>query len=71
MRDLFAQSGARWNAAAFFPAFGAVGRPLPNDLARVQLRDLEERLQADRRILNEGHFFDRKGRRLKVEEADA
>lgn len=65
LRALFGQSGTEWNAAAFFAADDGL---LPNALARIQLRELEEQLRADRRILNQGHFFDDKGRRLKVEE---
>jgi hypothetical protein len=32
------------------------------------LRELEARLDEDRLVLNEGHFFDKWGRRLKIEE---
>ena len=31
---------------------------------------LEERLDDDRLVLNEGHFFDKWGRRMKVEEVE-
>lgn len=68
IRNLFASAGVDWNGAAFFPAGTAGGGMLPNDAARSELRALETRLREDRRILNEGHFFDRKGRRLQVEE---
>lgn len=64
MVKLFDQSGAKWNAAAFFPLDILV----PSEIARAALRDLEERIREDRRVLNEGHFFDAKGRRLEVEE---
>lgn len=68
LRELLSGSGAAWNAAAFFPVSAFFNGPVPNDIARAELRDLESRLREDRRVLNEGHFFDRKGRRIKVEE---
>ncbi|SFI45543.1 hypothetical protein [Aerobium aerolatum] len=67
VRQLFQSSETDWNGAAFFPVDSVIG-PVPNDMARTQLRALEEKVRADRRVLNGGHFFDRKGRRLKVEE---
>lgn len=67
VRQLFQSSETDWNGAAFFPVDSFIG-PVPNDMARTQLRALEEKVRADRRVLNGGHFFDRKGRRLKVEE---
>ncbi|WP_024585349.1 hypothetical protein [Aliihoeflea sp. 2WW] len=68
LRELLSGSGAAWNGAAFFPVSAFFNGPVPNDIARSELRDLEDRLREDRRVLNEGHFFDRKGRRLKVDE---
>ncbi|MCO6388982.1 hypothetical protein [Aliihoeflea sp. 40Bstr573] len=68
LRELLAGSGAPWNGAAFFPLSPFFAGPVSNDIARQELRALEERLREDRRVLNEGHFFDRKGRRLKVDE---
>jgi hypothetical protein len=65
---MFAGSGADWDGAAFFPATGTAGGPLDNPTARLQLRALEARLAEDRLVLNEGRFFDRGGRRLKIEE---
>ncbi|TKT78468.1 hypothetical protein XW59_012305 [Aquamicrobium sp. LC103] len=68
LRELFSGSGAEWNGAAFFPVSSYFDGPVSNDIARAELRDLEGRLREDRRVLNEGHFFDPEGRRLKVEE---
>lgn len=65
---LFAGSGADWDGASFFPVTGPHGGPIDNPTARLRLRDLEARLDEDRLVLNEGHFFDRWGRRLKIEE---
>ncbi|WP_274629912.1 hypothetical protein [Arvimicrobium flavum] len=68
VRQLLEGAGVKWDAAAFFPIDSFLRGAVPNDVARSKLRDLEVRLREDRRILNDGHFFDRKGRRMKVEE---
>ena len=65
---LFAGSGHDWDGASFFPATGPHEGPLDNPTARVKLRELEARLDDDPLVLNEGHFFDKWGRRLKIEE---
>jgi hypothetical protein len=67
---LFAGAGHPWDGAAFFPYASPSGGPLDNPNARLQLRQLEERLDEDRLVLNEGHFFDKWGRRMKVEEVE-
>jgi hypothetical protein len=64
---LFAGSGQDWSGASFFPVTAESGGPLDNPAARLRLRELEARLEADRLVLNQGHFFDKWGRRLKVE----
>jgi hypothetical protein len=68
MTVLFAGSGRSWDGAAFFPMIAPDGGPLDNPSARLRLRELEMRLEADRLVINEGHFFDKWGRRLRVEE---
>ncbi len=65
---MFAGSGQDWDGAAFFPRQDAHRQPLPNPTARLLLRELEGRLEEDRLVLNEGHFFDRWGRRLRIDE---
>jgi hypothetical protein len=67
---LFAGAGHQWDGAAFFPYASPDGGPLDNPNARLQLRDLEDRLDDDRLVLNEGHFFDKWGRRMKVDEVE-
>jgi hypothetical protein len=62
---LFVSSGKDWDGAAFFPA----GGPLDNPSARQRLKELDERVTKDRMTLNEGHFFDILGRRIKIEPA--
>jgi hypothetical protein len=67
---LFAGAGRDWDGVAFFPRIDAGGGPLDNPNARTQLRELEERVDDDRLVLNEGHFFDKWGRRMKIEEVE-
>jgi hypothetical protein len=65
---LFAGAGRDWGGASFFPIVASDGGPLDNPNARLRLRELEARLDDDRLVLNEGNFFDKWGRRLKIEE---
>ena len=64
---MFAGSGADWDGAAFFPVMAPGGGPLDNPAARLRLRELETRIDDDRLVLNEGHFFDKWGRRLRID----
>jgi hypothetical protein len=70
MTVLFAGAGQPWDGAAFFPQVASGGGPLDNPNARLQLRRLEERLDDNRLVLNEGFFFDKWGRRMKIEEVE-
>ena len=65
---MFAGAGQPWDGAAFFPRQDPHGQPLHNPAARLLLRELEARLAEDRLVLNEGHFFDRWGRRMRIDE---
>jgi hypothetical protein len=69
---MLAGSGQDWKGAAFFPTKASNGGPIDNPTARLRLRELETQVTANRMILNEGHFFDTLGRRIKIEpETDA
>jgi hypothetical protein len=68
MTVLFAGAGAEWDGASFFPATARDGGLLDNPSARLMLRDIEMRLDDDRLVLNEGHFFDKWGRHLRIDE---
>ena len=70
MTVLFAGAGTQWSGAAFFPITAPDGGPVDNPTARSALKDLEARVEENRLIFNEGHFFDSWGRRLKVEEVE-
>jgi hypothetical protein len=70
MTTLLAGAGMRWDGAAFFPRRDARDQgPLDTPAARLLLLAQEDRVKADAAAINEGHFFDRWGRRMKVEEA--
>ncbi len=64
---MFAGSGQNWTGAAFFPTKAAAGGPVDNPTARLRLTELEAKVTQDRMILNDGHFFDTLGRRIKIE----
>ena len=68
---LFAGAGHEWDGAAFFPVTTANGGLLDNPAARLRLRELEAKFDANPLVLNEGHFFDKWGRRLKIEERES
>lgn len=65
-------AGKRWDGVAFFPRRDhRGGGPLDDVSARLWRMDLEERIGDDRLVLNEGHFFDAFGRRMRVDEVEA
>ncbi len=68
---LFTSAPVTWDGAAFFAVTEPGGGLLENAAARARLRDLERRVAENRLTLNEGHFFDRAGRRLLIEEVPA
>jgi hypothetical protein len=68
--ELLSGAGA-WDGALFAPRTDRAGGPLPDSLARLELRDLGDRVIADRAVVNDEHFFDRHGRRLRVDEVPA
>jgi hypothetical protein len=67
IKTMFESSGQRWDGAAFFPTKARSGGPIDNPTARLRLAELEAKIREDRMVLNEGHFFDMLGRRIKIE----
>lgn len=67
MTTMLAGAGQPWDGVAFF-AEQERGRPLDNPTARTRLRLLEQRVDDDRLVLNEGQFFDGWGRRMRIDE---
>lgn len=66
---LFTGAGMPWDGAAFYPVTASDGGPLDDAGARTRLREIEARVKEERLAINEGFFFDRKGRRMMVEES--
>lgn len=65
-------AGVAWDGAVFAPRTDRLtGGPLPDAVARLQIRELGTEIVTDRSVLNAEHFFDRLGRRMKVEEVPA
>lgn len=68
MAGLLDGTGTDWNAVVIFAAAMDSGGALPDESARLTLRRIEEEILRDRRTINAGHFFDRLGRRMKLED---
>lgn len=68
LSNLLARAGVRWDAVLIEPVSAGDGGPVDDLAARTALRTLERRIIEDRMTINDGHFFDAWGRRLKVEE---
>jgi hypothetical protein len=67
IKVMFAGSGQRWDGAAFFPTKAQNGGPVDNPTARLRLAELEAKVSQNRTILNDGHFFDTEGRRIRID----
>lgn len=65
---LMSKSGRVWDGVVLFPETSDGHGPIPDMLARIRLREAEARIAEDPIHINDGHFFDRWGRRMKVEE---
>jgi len=68
MAALLDASGKRWDGVVFYAAAMEGGGALAADDARRVLRQMEEQILVDRSRINAGHFFDRRGRRMQIEE---
>ncbi|TWS94688.1 hypothetical protein [Reyranella sp. CPCC 100927] len=66
-RRLLDRSDLSWNAVAIFPAAAAAGGPLNDTEARARLKQVQDRVIANHAAVNEGVFFDRKGRPLRLD----
>lgn len=67
VRRLFASAPGKWDGAVFFTAQSKHGGPVEEPLARIELRRVESMIDDDRLAINEGAFFDRKGRRMRID----
>ncbi len=68
MAALLDASGKRWDGVVFYAAALEGGGTLSPEDARRVLRQMEEQILVDRSRINAGHFFDRQGRRMRIEE---
>jgi hypothetical protein len=64
-------AGVAWDGVLIMPVSDDNGGPIEDHRAAEELRALEDRVNEDRMVVNEGHFFDTWGRRMKVEPATA
>jgi hypothetical protein len=64
-------AGVAWDGVLIVPVSGENGGPIEDPRAAEELRALEDRVNENRLVVNEGHFFDNWGRRMKVEPATA
>jgi hypothetical protein len=71
MRNLLDRSKLPWNGTAMFPVFLDGGGPLGDGTARQRLVELQNRVIADHAVINDGYFFDREGRMMRLEAIDA
>lgn len=66
---LLTGAGAAWDGAVFATLTDKDGGgPVEDVTARHELQVLTERLMEDRLVLNDNHFFDKWGRRLRIDE---
>lgn len=65
---MFAGAGVGWDGAVFHARSAGGAGPLSDEDARAALRVIEREIMADRMTINDGHFFDNWGRRMKIEE---
>jgi hypothetical protein len=68
MRRLLDRSRLPWSGAALFPAFAEGGGLLAEESARQHLQEVQARVIADHGAINDGFFFDRLGRMMRLEE---
>ena len=69
--QLFASAQVNWDGALFETVSAVGGGPVIDPLARAHLRELEARIGDDRLAINNGHFFDKWGRRMRIDEVDS
>lgn len=65
---LFDKAGLEWDGALLSVRTDTDGGPISDAAAQIALQDHVQDIVQDRSLLNLHHFFDRKGRRLRVDE---
>lgn len=69
--EMMRGANVNWDGAMIMPMRDEDNGLFEDEQARQELRKLEQRIIEDRLVLNQGNFFDKWGRRLKIEEATA
>jgi hypothetical protein len=69
LSHLLSSGAVAWDGVLLEPISAEEGGPVAEQTAQAALRALEKSVIEDRLAINRGHFFDKWGRRLKVEEA--
>lgn len=67
MRALLDTAKVPWTGCVFYVGLSGAGGPLPDGEARPALKQREQQLIADHGTANEGYFFDRDGRMLRLD----
>jgi hypothetical protein len=67
MRCLLDGSRLPWSGAALFSVLSTAGGPLSDAEARQRLADVQKRVIADHATIEEGVFFDRLGRMIRLQ----
>lgn len=67
---MLSQSGQPWDGVVIYCETDGGKGPIPDALARIKLREAELRIGDDRLAINDGHFFDTHGRRMRVDEVE-
>lgn len=68
--NMLSQSGQTWDGVVIFCETDGGKGPIPDALARIKLREVELRIGDDRLAINDGHFFDTHGRRIRIDEVE-
>jgi hypothetical protein len=68
--NILSQSRRKWDGVVIFCETDGGKGPVPDALARNKLRQAELRIADDRLAINDGHFFDARGRRMRIDEIE-
>lgn len=67
MKTMLDASLRRWDAVAIFPESPPGGGPVIDIVAKARLQGRIDEVTVNRMVLNEGGFFDRKGRAIRID----
>jgi len=67
---MLSHSGQQWDGVVIYCETDSGYGPISDALARIKLREAELRIGDDRLAINDGHFFDTHGRRMRIDEVE-